>query len=441
MGMGKSLATLSALDIRFLAGESKPALIIAPKRVAQSVWPDEAKKWDHLRQIEVSPIIGTVKERIAAFKKPASVFTINYENLPWLIDWMVENKYDWHFNTVVCDEATKLKSMRPSVQRSAKGTEFIRVAGGIRARELARIAHKRVKYWTNLTGTPAPNGLQDVWGPTWFLDQGARLGRSYEAFTQRWFRPCFNGYGIEPLPYSQEQIQAKLRDICLTLKAEDYLDLPPLIKNVIRVELPGRARRLYKDMEREMFLELNGHEVEAFNAAAKTMKCLQLANGAIYTDDAGNWQGVHDAKLEALESVINEAAGAPVLVAYHFKSDLARLRRAFPKGRPLDSDPRTITEWNAGRVPILFAHPASAGHGLNLQDGGNILAFFSVNWNLEEHLQIIERIGPTRQAQSGRNRPVFVHYIIADGTIDDLVLARLESKRSIQDILMGAMRR
>jgi SNF2 family DNA or RNA helicase len=190
-----------------------------------------------------------------------------------------------------------------------------------------------------------------------------------------------------------------------------------------------------------MFTTLaGGHEVEAFNAAAKTMKCLQAANGALYIDDQGTWKDLHDAKIEALKSVVEEAAGAPVLVAYHFKSDLARLQRAFPQGRALGTDPAVVGDWNAGRIPVLFAHPASAGHGLNLQDGGNIIVFFGLWWNLEEHSQIIERIGPTRQAQSGYNRPVFVHRIVSRGTIDELVLQRLATKASVQDILLNAMK-
>lgn len=194
-----------------------------------------------------------------------------------------------------------------------------------------------------------------------------------------------------------------------------------------------------------MFLELEGHlgptEVEALNTASKTQKCLQLANGAIYTDEQRNWTEVHDVKIQALDDVIEEAGGAPVLVAYHFKHDLARLVAAFPRGRVLDADPETIRQWNNGKIPVLFAHPASAGHGLSLQDGGNIIVFFSVNWNLEEHMQIIERIGPVRQAQSGYDRPVFIHYILTHGTLDLDVMERLESKRSVQDILMQAMKR
>jgi SNF2 family DNA or RNA helicase len=193
-------------------------------------------------------------------------------------------------------------------------------------------------------------------------------------------------------------------------------------------------------MKAEMVAELKGHQLEAFNAAAKSMKLLQLANGAIYTDDEGNWTEAHKEKLDALASVIEEAAGAPVLVAYHFKSDLARLKKAFPKGRVLDQNPKTISDWNAGKIDLLFAHPASAGHGLNMQDGGNIIAFFGLNWNLEEHEQIIERIGPVRQMQAGHDRPVFIYYIVAVDTVDELVLDRLQTKRSVQDILLEAMR-
>lgn len=190
-----------------------------------------------------------------------------------------------------------------------------------------------------------------------------------------------------------------------------------------------------------MFTQIASQDIEAFNAASKTMKCLQLASGAIYTDDKGNWTEVHDAKIQALESVINEAAGMPVLVAYHFKSDLARLLKAFPKGRHLDAAPQTISDWNTGKIPVLFAHPASAGHGLNLQDGGNILVFFSHWWDLEQYQQIVERIGPTRQVQAGHNRPVFIYNIVAVGTTDELVIERRDSKRAVQDILLDAMKR
>lgn len=432
MGMGKTVSTLNALDLLELT-EPGPTLVCAPLRVAQSTWPDEATKWAHLRNLDVTPIVGDVKAReraaLRAFDFSASVFTINYENLPWLVDLLERWKRPWPFRKIVADESTKLKGFR-----LRQGTQ--------RARALGRVAHKHAAHFVELTGTPSPNGLQDLWGQAWYLDQGQRLGRTFDAFRQRWFRPTYDGYGIEPLPYAQEQIEDALRDLCLSLDARDWFDLKEPIVNTIKVDLPAKARALYNDMEKAMFAQIGEHDVEAFNAAAKTMKCLQLANGAAYVgEDATQWAEVHDVKLQALDEIIEEAAGMPVLVAYHFKSDLARLLKAFPKGRQLDKDPQTLRDWNAGKIPVLFAHPASAGHGLNLQDGGNILVFFSVNWNLEEHKQIIERIGPTRQMQAGHDRPVFIHYILARDTIDEIVLARIETKREVQDLLLEALKR
>lgn len=424
MGLGKSVATLTALDtIQML--DSRPILVVAPLRVARTTWPDEARKWAHLNHLHVLPIVGSERERLAALRQDAHVFTTNFEQLPWLVDQY--DKRPWPFSTVVIDESTKLKGFRLR-------------QGTARAKALARVAHSQVERFIELTGTPSPNGLADLWGQIWFLDKGHRLGRTFDDFKKRWFRKSYDGYGTEPMEFAQDQIQRALRDLCLTIDAKDWFDLREPIVNNIYVDLPAAARAKYEDMEKRMFMELSGHEVEAFGAAARTVKCLQMANGAAYVDDAGNWVEVHDAKLQALEDVIEEAAGMPVLVAYNFKSDLARMAKAFPKGRALDSDPQTIRDWNAGKIPVLFAHPASAGHGLNLQDGGNILVFFGHDWNLENRLQIIERIGPTRQMQAGHDRPMFIHNIIAAGTVDEMVLERVETKRAVQDILLDAMK-
>lgn len=431
MGMGKTVSALTALDVLEIT-EPGPALVLAPLRVAASTWPDEATKWSHLRNVEVSAVVGTPDERRAALRRPANIFTTNYDNLPWLVEHYGDK---WPYRKVVADESTKLKSFRLR-------------QGGMRAQSLARVAHSKVRRFVELTGTPSPNGLQDLWGQSWFLDQGVRLGRSFEAFRTRWFQSVQLGaerhaVRLDPLPHAQREIEDRLRDLCLSLNARDYFDISEPIVSTVRVELPAKARRLYRDMEREMFLALDtGHEVEAFNAASKTIKCLQLANGAIYTDDtATDFAEVHDGKLQALESIVAEAAGMPVLVAYHFKSDLARLLKAFPKGRALDKDPQTIRDWNAGKIPVLFAHPASAGHGLNLQDGGNILAFFGHWWDLEQYQQIVERIGPTRQAQAGYDRPVFIYHIVAADTLDETVMARRDSKREVQDLLLEALKR
>lgn len=425
MGSGKTSAVYTALDALFLSGEDHPVLVMAPLRVARTTWPEEVSNWNHLRHVSVMPIVGSEKERRAALRYDASVYTTNYENLEWLANHYGER---WPFRTIIADESTKLKSFRLR-------------QGGKRAAALARVAHPKTSRFFALTGTPTPNGLQDLWGQLWFLDGGARLGRSFEAFKQRWFQKSHDGYGLNVLPHAQQEIQEKIRDICLTIDLKDYVRIDEPIVTPVYVDLPPRARALYKDMEKRMFMEIEGHDVEAFNAATRTIKCLQIANGAAYVDDSGGWRPVHDEKILALEDIVEEAAGAPVLVAYHFKSDLARLQKAFPRGRVLDTDPQTIRDWNAGKIEVLFAHPASAGHGLNLQDGGNILVYFGHWWNLEERMQILERIGPTRQMQAGHNRPVFVYNIIARGTVDEDVIARVETKREVQDILLEAMKR
>jgi hypothetical protein len=288
MGTGKSASTLTALDALDLIEVVYPALVIAPLRVAASVWPDEVGKWDHLRHLRVSPIVGNVSERIRALREPAEIYTVNYENLPWLVEHLGGG---WRFPTVVADESTKLKGFR-----LRQGTQ--------RARALGSVAHDRIERFIELTGTPAPNGLADLWGQSWFLDAGSRLGRTHSAFTDRWFRLKYDGYGLEPLAHAQGEIQTRLADLCLTITAADYFDLPPLIENEIKVDLPAPARRIYRDMEQAMFAQIEGHDVEAFNAAAKTNKCLQLANGAAYVDDRGTWKEVHDAKLAALEDIV-----------------------------------------------------------------------------------------------------------------------------------------
>lgn len=425
MGTGKSVATLTALDT-LQTLDSRPQLVIAPLRVARSTWPDEARKWSHLNHMHVLPIIGSERERLAALRQDAHVYTCNFEQIPWLVSQF--EKKPWPFRTVVVDESTKLKGFRLR-------------QGTARAKALARVAHAQCERFIELTGTPSPNGLMDLWGQIWFLDKGQRLGRTFDDFKQRWFTASYDGFSVEARPFAQQQIQEALRDLCLTIDAKDWFNLREPIVNNIYVDLPAAARAKYEDMEKRMFMELSGHEVEAFGAAARTVKCLQLCNGAAYVGESNSeWIEVHDAKLQALDDIVEEAAGMPVLVAYNFKSDLARLHKAFPKGRQLDSDPQTIRDWNAGKIPVLFAHPASAGHGLNLQDGGNILVFFGHDWNLENRLQIIERIGPTRQMQAGHDRPMLIHNIIARGTVDEMVLERVETKREVQDILLAAMK-
>ncbi|WP_225760250.1 DEAD/DEAH box helicase [Leclercia sp. Marseille-Q4284] len=428
MGIGKTVSCLTAIEQMYLEG---PVLVLAPLRVAVSTWPDEARKWEHLNDVTISVIAGKkAPERRKALAVDAMIYTCNYELLPWLVKELGDA---WPFAMIIADESTKLKGFR------LKG-------GGQRAKELAKVAHAKTPRFVNLTGTPAPNGLIDLWGQCWFIDKGQRLGRTFSAFTSRWFSSTQIGavpaaVKLTPHAHAQKEIQTALSGITLSIDARDWFDVKEPVVVPVPVKLPAPALKLYKQMERDMFIELRAGEIEAMNAASKVGKCLQLAAGAVYLEDGETWEEVHNAKIEALESIIEEAAGAPVLVAYHWRHDLERLRAAFPQGRALDADPKTLRDWNAGKIPVLFAHPASAGHGLNMQDGGNILVFFSLWWDLEQHQQIIERIGPTRQTQAGHNRPVFIYYIQADQTVDAQAVERLKTKASVQEVLIQAMKR
>lgn len=426
MGMGKTMGTLTGIDNLSLTEDVYPMIVLAPKRVARDVWPHEIAKWDHLKHLHIEACVGTSRERVRALSKKPEILTTNYENLPWLVSMLGDK---WPYKTVVADESTRLKNFRTR-------------QGGVRAKALARVAHAgKVKRWINLTGTPVPNGLKDMWGQQWFLDRGERLGSTYTAYMDRWFRQSYNGFSYDPMPHAMPEIMARLQDVCLTLKPEDWFDLKqPNVTNLY-VDLPSKVRTLYRAMEKEMFAQLaSGKGVEAFNAAALTQKCSQIANGAVYYDDKRSWEEVHDEKIQALESVVEETNGAPLLVVYQYQHDLERLKQAFKQAKTMDS-PGVIEAWNSGRVPILLVHPQSAGHGLNLQHGGHHCVYFSLTWNLEAYQQVVERIGPVRQSQAGYDRVVQVYHILARDTIDDDMLERLAGKKSVQEVLMDAMRR
>lgn len=421
MGTGKTAALLATIEALSCVDDG-PVLVLAPLRVARSVWPDEAAKWHY------SPVFAAVgPERFSSTWGTAKVTTVNYDVLPQLVEACGDK---WPWRMVIADESTRLKSFRLR-------------QGGKRAQALAKLAHSKIERWVNLTGTPAPNGLLDLWGQAWFIDQGKRLGRSYSAFLARWFEGKTDHPGgfvrMVPRSGAHEQIYEALADVTITVDAKHYFDLPPLIENVIEVELPSAARKHYRRMERELFTELVNGTAMAANAAAKSIKCLQCASGAMYLDESRDHEVVHNAKIDALRSVVEEAAGAPILVAYHFVPDRERILKAFSGAEALGDDPETLKRWNAGLIPMLVVHPQSAGHGLNLQDGGNIIVFFTLWWTLEAHDQVIERIGPTRQAQSGHNRPVFVHYLCARNTVDEDVLARIRTKADTQQLLLAGM--
>lgn len=429
MGMGKTSATLAAVSsLNAILGE-EPTLVLAPLRVAEETWPAEVQKWEDFSHLSAKAVTGRIPaaKRVKELRELPDILATNFENIEWLIEHFGEN---WPFTRVIVDESTKLKGYRIK-----KGTK--------RSKALARIAHTKVQRLVELTGTPSANGLIDLWGQMWFLDRGMRLGYSYTAFSQRWFITGYDGFSQKPVPTAQQEISERLKDICLSIRAEDHFPLDEPVVAVIDVTLPARVREDYKRLEDEMFTMLaSGETVTAVNAAVVSQKCLQLASGAVYVDAEHRvWNEVHAEKIEALREIIEENAGANILVAYNFRADLERLKKHFPKGVALSEHSDSVRRWNAGEIPLMFLHPASAGHGLNLQEGGHHLVFFSADWNLEAHLQVIERIGPTRQKQSGFNRSVFLYYICAKHTVDELVITRLREKKEVQDILLEEMRK
>ena len=438
MGLGKTSLTLSILDAFYnVVGDDRPTLVLGPLRVARDVWTNEIEKWQHLAGLKVSSVTGAAAERKAALKVKAHIYVTNYENLGWLEE---ELAGAWPFRRIVADESTRLKNFRLR-------------QGGVRAKVLGKIAHTKVDSFWNLTGTPSPNGLKDLWGQQWFIDQGQRLGRTYSAFEQRWFSVQRQAGGYPGpailLPGAQEQIMGRLADCSLTIDPKDWFDLKDPLTNVIEVDLPSTARRHYRELERQFLTEVAGQKIEAFNAAAKSMKLLQLANGAAYLDPNEHGQGengapktveIHDAKLQALESLLEEQAGNPVLVAYHFKSDLARIQRAFPHASNVATKDG-LARAKRGEGRLWLGHPASMGHGVDgLQEHCHTACFFGHWWDLEQWQQFIERIGPVRQMQAGKDRLVTLHYIVARDTVDEIVMARRTSKRAVQDLLLDYMK-
>lgn len=434
MGLGKTAGTLGALDHlwNFLGSNFYPALVIAPLRVARGTWPREQQKWEDFAGLKVTAICGgdnTTSSRAWALRSKADIYTINFENLPWLFD-ALGHPDNWPFKTVIVDEATRLKGYR-----LRKGTK--------RSTLLASVAYRAGRF-IELTGTPAPNGLKDLWGQLWFLDEGKRLGRTYTDFKMRWFKEDVYAHTVTPESFAMQQIPEVVKDICLTVRAADYFDVKKPIKTQIEVELPRKAMALYQELEREMYARIDAlTEVDVVNAANLSAKCLQLASGALIAKDGSDRKvisHVHDAKLDALESVIEEANGSPLLVGYWWKHDLERILKRFPFAQTIKTQ-KDEDRWNEGKITVAPAHYASLGHGLNLQDGGHRFCHFSRWWDAELDDQLTARIGPVRQIQSGYDRVVCETEIVARGTVDQDVSYKHESKREVQDILRDRTRR
>lgn len=434
-GMGKTSTVLSALDILKLCSSSFfPALVIAPLRVAQLVWPQEQRLWKDFEGLKLATILGAGADREEALLRTGcDVFVINYDNVQWLVERLGNR---WPFRIVIADESTKIKSFRGWLDKET-GEFRTNGKGGKRAAALAKIAQNTGR-WVNLTGTPATNGLIDLWGQQWFVDFGHRLGRTHSDYKRRFFMTDQYTGALSAQLGAEEQIHRLLADCTMALRPEDWMDIRQPITNVIEVQMPPEAAKIYRKMERDYFIEIGAVKtpVEAANALAKSVKLLQLAVGAIY-DAEKHVHHIHEAKLDALESVVNELGGEPLLVGYYFKFDVQRIKSRFPEARELKTE-QDMADWNAGRISMGLAHPASLGHGQNLQHGGRAVAFYSHTWDLELRLQFIERVGPTRQAQAGYNRAVLIYDLLTVGTIEREVLMRHEKKLSIQEALMLA---
>ena len=417
MGLGKTVISLTAIfDLLFDSFQVHRVLVIAPLRVARDTWPSEIRKWEHLSGLTYAVAVGTARERKAALMQSADVTIINRENLGWLIE---KSGIPFKYDMAVIDELSSFKN-----RRSKRFKALMKVRPSI----------KRI---VGLTGTPSSNGLMDLWAEFKLLDQGKRLGRFIGQYRLNYFVPDKrNGemiYSYKPLPGAEDAIYRQISDITISMKSTDHLKMPELISTKYEVQLSEEERNRYDALRNDLVLQLHGDEITAANAAALTGKLTQLSNGAVYSDD-GKIITFHDRKLDALEDIIEAANGKPVLVAYWFRHDLERIRKRFDV-RDLKSS-KDIADWNAGQIPIGLIHPASAGHGLNLQDGGSTLVWFGLTWSLELYQQTNARLW--RQGQ--KSRTVVIQHIITSGTIDGRILNALQRKDKTQSALINAVK-
>ncbi len=416
MGLGKTLSTLEAVMVEMFDKLAiNKTLIVAPKKVAEATWQKEAKKWGF--PLRISTVLGSAKERILALNRPADVYIINRENVVWLCE---HYGYQLPFDMLVLDESTSFKSNKAKRWKSLK----------------------RVCLWFKkivlLTGTPSPNGLMDLWAQVYLLDGGKRLGRTLTEFRNNYFIPDKrNGHIVFSYKIrskeAEREIYRLISDICVSLKSEDYRTMPDMLPPVfVPIKIDDKSMKHYRELENEYITELANSEITALSAAAVSNKLLQLANGAVYTEDKKVIE-VHSAKIEALKEIV-EAAGSPVLVFYNFVHDLDRLQKAFPDSRVLKT-PKDEDDWNAGRIPILLAHPASAGYGLNIQAGGHTIVWFGLTWSLEQYQQANARL-----YRQGQTKPVIIHHLVAEHTIDERIVKALQTKATGQNVMLEAVK-
>ena len=421
-GLGKTVTTLTAVkELKYNRFDVRKVLVIAPKKVAEGTWTKEKDKWDHTKMLRVSQILGSRSKRIRALNTPADLYIINRENVVWLVDYY---RNSWPFDMVVVDESSSFKSHK------AKRFKALSSVG------------PHINRMVELTGTPSPNGLEDLWAQLYLLDGGERLGKRYTQFRERYFQPDKRGndgmiYSYEAKPGTEESILQKISDICISMKAEDYLQLPEVTYHQIPVVLNQKAERAYRELERKMVLDLPEDEISVASAAALSNKLLQLANGAIYDDDR-NVHEIHGCKIEAFLELVESLQGKPALVFYNYQHDRERILKALDKSGLRIRELKNIQDeddWNAGKIDILLTHPASSAYGLNLQQGGNHVVWFGLTWNYELYTQANKRLH--RQGQTER---VIIHHLVCTGTRDEDVIQALERKDNVQEWVMRSLK-
>lgn len=415
MGLGKTVITLTALwQLALDSFDVSRILVIAPKRVAEDTWPKELSKWEHLSGLDATLVMGTQTEREAALRQQTFLYIINRENVSWLVA-----NHPWDFDMVVIDELSSFKSNQAQRFKAMKKVRPL----------VSRIV--------GLTGTPAPNSLLDLWPEMYLMDMGQRLGRFIGGFRDRFFTPDKRNreiiYSYKPREGAEEAIYSLISDICISMKAVDYLDMPELIMNRVEVSMDSREQKIYDDFQRNMVVSLQGEELDAVNAAALSGKLTQMANGAVYGENRKVLH-IHDRKLDALEDLMEAANGKPLLVAYWYEHDLQRIKARFKNARCIDTT-QDIDDWNAGRITLALIHPASAGHGLNLQEGGCTIVWFGLTWSLELYQQLNARLW-----RQGQKHTVVIHHIVTKGTHDEDVLRALDNKDTRQSALIDAVR-
>lgn len=421
MGLGKTVITMTAVnDLRYNRFQVRKALVIAPKKVAEDTWVREQQKWDHLSLLRVVPVLGAQAKRIKALNTPGDIYVLSRDNVQWLVDYY---RNSWPFDMVIIDELSSFKN--PQAKRFKK----------------LRLVRPHIRRMVGLTGTPAPNGLMDLWSQIFLLDGGERLGYTLGAYRETYFSPGSRNrdtiFSYEPLPGADEAIRQRIQDICISLQAKDYLQLPERIDNVRYIQLSPKARKQYEELEKKMLLEVDETTIDVTSAAALSNKLLQLCNGAIYDGDR-NVIDIHEDKLEAFREILDAYQGRHILVFYNFQHDRERILQLLGKGKLAVEELKnrdSISRWNDGKIDVLLAHPASAAYGLNLQAGGNVIIWFGLNWSLELYMQANARL-----YRQGQTEAVIVNHLVVSGGVDEMVMAALQNKQVTQDTLLEALK-